>query len=83
MTNKFKANIGLNERYFRIIVSVMIFYFALKYSEWLLVFAVLFLVTGIVGWSPSYQLFGMNTNRKKTDNNSDKKNSSRNSKKKK
>ncbi|HYD02944.1 MAG TPA: DUF2892 domain-containing protein [Alphaproteobacteria bacterium] len=64
MARNFQVNIGLNERCGRILVSIGFFVFSLTYSEWLLIPALLFIVTGIVGWSPIYQLFGVNTNKK-------------------
>jgi ABC-type antimicrobial peptide transport system permease subunit len=63
--NDIVVNIGLNERCFRIIVSLLLFSLALSKNQWFLVLALLFLVTGIVGWSPSYQILRINTNKKK------------------
>ena len=62
-----KANVGIYDRYIRLLVGAIVTLFAIfgmeNSSPFLTTVGVIVLISGLIGWCPLYQLMQINTRR--------------------
>lgn len=56
-----KSNVGSTDRFFRVIIGLIIIAIGIFYQSYWAVVGAIPLVTGFVGWCPAYFPFGIST----------------------